>query len=110
MRSNATRLAVVGAAAVTAVGVGRAVRRRRRRHQPHREDGWYVVRRGVTVDRPVEAVIGFWRERERLNRALAERATLEQIDGNRWRCVSRDPDSGDTEWQAEITVTGPGRL
>ncbi|WBB92228.1 cyclase [Verrucosispora sp. WMMC514] len=110
MRGNATRLALVGAATVTAVGVGRAVTRRRRRHRPHREDGWYVVRRAVTVDRPVAAVIGFWTERQRLDRALAEWAALEQIDGNRWRCVSRDPDTGDTEWRAEITVTGPGRL
>jgi uncharacterized membrane protein len=110
MTSNATRWALLGATTVTAVGVGRAVARRRRRHQPERRDGWYVVRRGVTVDRPVEAVIGFWTDRERMDRALAEWATLEQLDDNRWRCVARDPDGGDAEWRAEITVEGPGRL
>lgn len=110
MTSNGTRWALLGATTVTAVGVGRAVARRRRRHQPERRDGWYVVRRGVTVDRPVEAVIGFWTDRERMDRALAEWATLEQLDDNRWRCVARDPDGGDAEWRAEITVVAPGRL
>ncbi len=56
MTSSATRWALLGAAEVTAVGVGvgvgRMVVRRRQRHQPGKEDGWYVVRRGVTVDRP----------------------------------------------------------
>ncbi|GIJ25752.1 hypothetical protein Vqi01_09140 [Micromonospora qiuiae] len=112
MTSNGTRWALLGAAAVTAVGVGvgRTMARRRHRHQPDREDGWYVVRRGVTVDRPVAAVIGFWTDRERLDRALAEWATLEQIDDERWRCVARDPSGVGTEWRAEITVTAPGRL
>lgn len=109
MTSNGTRWALAGAATVTAVGVGRAVARRRRRHQPEREDGWYVVHRGITVDRPMDAVIGFWTDRERLDRGLAEWATLEQVDDNRWRCVASDPGGG-TEWRAEITVDGPGRL
>ena len=110
MTSNGTRWAVAGAATVTAVGVGRVVARRRRRHQPERKDGWYVVHRGITVDRPMEGVIGFWTDRERLDRALAEWATLEQLDDNRWRCVASDPAGGGTEWRAEITVDGPGRL
>lgn len=110
MTSNGTRWALVGAATVTAVGVGRVVARRRRRHQPEREDGWYVVHRGITVDRPIDAVIGFWTDRERLDRGLAEWATLEQLDDNRWRCVASDPGGGGTEWRAEITVDGPRRL
>ncbi|MEU5827770.1 SRPBCC family protein [Micromonospora tulbaghiae] len=110
MPSNATRWALAGAAAVTALGVTRTVARRRHRHQPDREDGWYVVRRGITVNRPVDEVIGFWTDRERLDRGLAEWATLEQLDANRWRCVAADPAGGGTEWRAEITVDGPGRL
>ncbi|SCL17547.1 hypothetical protein GA0070616_1301 [Micromonospora nigra] len=110
MASNATRWTLLGATTVAVVGVGRVVAQRRRRHQPQRQDGWYVVRRGVTVDRPVAAVVGFWTDQARLDRALAEWATLEQIDDERWRCVAVDPDDGDTEWRAEITVTGPGRL
>ncbi|TCB96610.1 cyclase [Micromonospora zingiberis] len=110
MGSNGGRWALLGAATVTAVGVGRAVARRRRRHQPDEQDGWYVVRRGVTVDRPIEAVIGFWTDRERLDRALAEWATLEQIDDEHWRCVAPDTSGAGTEWRAELTVTGPGRL
>ncbi|MEH0844395.1 cyclase [Micromonospora sp. CPCC 205711] len=110
MTSNGTRWALLGASTVTAVGVGRVVARRRRRHQPDRQNGWYVVRRGITVDRPMDAVIGFWTDRERLDRALAEWATLEQVADNRWRCVARDPAGGGTEWRAEITVDGPGRL
>ncbi|MGB2571808.1 cyclase [Micromonospora citrea] len=110
MTSNATRWALLGATTVTALGVGRAVARRRRRHQPDRQGGWYVVRRGITVDRPMDAVIGFWTDRERLDRALAEWATLEQLDDNRWRCVASDPAGGGTEWRAEIAVDGPGRL
>ncbi|SCF47034.1 cyclase [Micromonospora mirobrigensis] len=110
MTSNGTRWALTGAATVTALGVGRVVARRRRRHQPEREGGWYVVNRGITVDRPVDAVIGFWTDRERLDRALAEWATLEQLADNRWRCVARDPAGGGTEWRAEITVDGPRRL
>ncbi|MEH0974435.1 cyclase [Micromonospora sp. CPCC 205546] len=110
MTSNGTRWALLGATTVTVLGVGRAVARRRHRRQPERRDGWYVVRRGVTIDRPVEAVIGFWTDRERMDRALAEWATLEQLDGDRWRCVARDPAGGGTEWRAEITVVGPGRL
>ncbi|GAA4576835.1 hypothetical protein GCM10023176_49120 [Micromonospora coerulea] len=110
MTSNGTRWALVGAATVTAVGVGRVVARRRRRHQPDRAGGWYVVHRGITVDRPVDAVIGFWSDRERLDRALAEWATLEQLGENRWRCVARDPAGGGTEWRAEISVDGPRRL
>ncbi|MGW4501399.1 SRPBCC family protein [Micromonospora sp. NPDC004336] len=110
MTSNGTRWALLGVTTVTAVGVGRAVARRRHRHQPERRDGWYVVRRGVTVDRPVEAVIGFWTDRERMDRALAEWATLERLDDDRWRCVARDPEGGGAEWRAEITVDGPGRL
>ncbi|MEO3780141.1 cyclase [Micromonospora sp. B11E3] len=109
MTSKATRWALLGAAAVAAAGVGRTVARRRRRHQPERRDGWYVVRRGITVDRPVAAVIGFWTDRTRLDRALAEWATLEQLDANRWRCVASDP-AGGTEWRAELTVDGPGQL
>ncbi|MEV0157494.1 SRPBCC family protein [Micromonospora sp. NPDC050686] len=110
MSSNGTRWALTGAATVTALGVGRVLVRRRRRHQPDRADGWYVVHRGITVDRPVDAVIGFWADRERLDRALGEWATLEQLDDDRWRCVARDPAGGDTEWRAEITVDGPRRL
>ncbi|MEV0428938.1 cyclase [Micromonospora sp. NPDC050495] len=110
MSSNATRWALAGAATATVVGVGRAVLRRRRRHQPAREDGWYVVHRGITVDRPMDAVIGFWTDRERLDRGLGEWATLEQLDETRWRCVASDPAGGGTEWRAELTVDGPGRL
>ncbi|MFE0593647.1 cyclase [Micromonospora echinospora] len=113
MTSNKTRWTLLGAVVATggAVGVGRAVAVRRRRRQPERTDGWYVVRRGITVDRPVEAVVGFWTDRERLDRALDEWATLEQLGPNRWRCVARDPsDDGGTEWRADVTVAGPGRL
>ncbi|MEW2382905.1 cyclase [Micromonospora sp. NPDC047707] len=110
MTSNGTRWALLGATTVTAVGVGRAVARRRHRHQPERRNGWYVVRRGVTVDRPVEAVIGFWTDRGRMDRALAEWATLEQFDDNRWRAVATEPGGVGTQWQAEITVEGRGRL
>lgn len=113
MTSNRTRWALLGAVAATggAVGVGRLVAGRRQRRQPELVDGWYVVRRGVTVDRPVEAVVGFWTDRERLDRALAEWATLEQLGPDRWRCVARDLDrDGGTEWRAEVTVDGPGRL
>ncbi|WP_431883665.1 cyclase [Micromonospora gifhornensis] len=108
--SNGARWALLGAATVTAIGVGRAVARRRHRHQPVKQDGWYVVRRGVTIDRPVEAVIGFWTDQERLDRALAEWATLERIDDEHWRCVALDDSGAGVEWRAEITVTGPGRL
>ncbi|WP_433551159.1 cyclase [Micromonospora zamorensis] len=110
MTNNGTRWALLGVTAVTAVGVGRAVARRRHRHQPERQDGWYVVRRGVTVDRSRDEVIGFWTDRERLDRALAGWATLEQLDDRRWRCVARDRAGGDTEWRAEITGDGPGTL
>lgn len=110
MTNNGTRWALLGVATVTAAGVGRAVARRRRRRQPDRQDGWYVVRRAVTVDRPRDAVIGFWTDRERLDRALAEWATLEQLDDGRWRCVANDPSGGGTGWRAEITVDGPGTL
>ncbi|MGN9809095.1 SRPBCC family protein [Micromonospora sp. BQ11] len=110
MTSNGTRWALLGVATATAVGLGRAVAGRRRRHQPDQQDGWYVVRRAVTVDRPVEAVIGFWTDRERMDRALAEWATLEQVGDNRWRCAAVDPTDGGTGWRAEITVEGPGRL
>ncbi|MGC5032668.1 cyclase [Micromonospora sp. DT229] len=110
MRSNGARWVLLGAATVTAVVVGRTVARRRHRHQPVKEDGWYVVRRGVTVDRPVEAVIGFWTDREQLDQALAEWATLERIDDEHWRCVAFDDSGAGVEWRAEITVTGPGRL
>ncbi|MER7460180.1 cyclase [Micromonospora sp. NPDC126480] len=109
MTSSGTRWAVLGVTTVTAVGIGHAVARRRHRHQPERQDGWYVVRRGVTVDRPVEAVIGFWTDRQRMDRALAEWATLEQLDDDRWRAVAADP-AGGTQWRAELTVEGPGRL
>ncbi|MFR9777324.1 cyclase [Micromonospora sp. MS34] len=108
MTRNATRWAVAGAAAVVGVGVGRALARRR--HRPVRQDGWYVVHRDITVDRPIEAVIGFWTDRERLDRGLAEWATLKQLDENRWRCVARDPAGRGVEWRAEVTVDGPGRL
>ncbi|MCO1597386.1 cyclase [Micromonospora sp. RHAY321] len=108
--TNGTRWALLGVTAATAVGVGRTVARRRHRHQPERQNGWYVVRRGVTVDRPRDAVIGFWTDRERLDQALVGWAVLEQLDDQRWRCVARDPSDGGTEWRAEITVDGPGTL
>ncbi|SCL38681.1 Uncharacterized membrane protein [Micromonospora rhizosphaerae] len=108
MASKGTKWAVAGGATVAAVGVGRLVARRRQ--QLERKDGWYVVHRGITVDRPVDEVIGFWTDRERLDRALAEWATLKQLDDNRFRCVARDRARGGTEWRAEITVDGPGRL
>ncbi|SCL22132.1 cyclase [Micromonospora inyonensis] len=113
MTSNRTRWTLLGAVVATggAVGVGRTVAARRRRRQPDTVNGWYVVRRGVTVDRPVEAVVGFWTDRERLDRALGEWATLEQAGPNRWRCVARDPSGeGGVEWRADVTVDGPGRL
>ncbi|MGK5742296.1 SRPBCC family protein [Micromonospora sp. URMC 103] len=109
MISKATRWGLLGVGTVAVAGVGRTVARRRRRRQPERQDGWYVVRRGVTVDRPRDAVIGFWTDRERLDRALAEWATLERIDGDRWRCEDADADGG-AGWRAEITVEGPGVL
>lgn len=110
MSSNGTRWALAGGAALAALGAGRLVARRRRRHQPDREGGWYVVHRGITVNQPVDAVIGFWTNRERLDRGLAEWATLERVDDNRWRCVASDPAGGGIEWRAELTVEGPGRL
>ncbi|MCW3816831.1 cyclase [Micromonospora sp. DR5-3] len=110
MTSSGMRWVLGGAATVTALGVGRMVARRRRRHQPDREGGWYVVHRGITVNRPRDAVIGFWTGQERLDRGLAEWATLERLDDNRWRCVASDPAGGGTEWRAELTVDGPGRL
>ncbi|MEU8258226.1 cyclase [Micromonospora inaquosa] len=110
MTNNGTRWALLGVTAATAVAVGRAVARRRRRHQPERQDGWYVVRRAVTVDRSRDDVIGFWTDRERLDRALAGWATLQQLDERRWRCVARDRAGGETQWQAEITVEGAGTL
>ncbi|MCG5464925.1 cyclase [Micromonospora sp. NPDC053740] len=110
MTNNGTRWALLGVTAATAVGVGRAVARRRHRHQPERQDGWYVVRRGVTVDRSRDEVIGFWTDRERLDRALAGWATLQQLDERRWRCVARDRAGGETQWRAEITVEGAGTL
>ncbi|RAO11597.1 SRPBCC family protein [Micromonospora noduli] len=110
MTNNGTRWALLGVTAATAVSVGRAAARRRHRHQPERQDGWYVVRRGVTVDRSRDEVIGFWTDRERLDRALAGWATLQQLDERRWRCVARDRAGGETQWQAEITVEGTGTL
>ncbi|MBQ1013096.1 cyclase [Micromonospora sp. M51] len=110
MTNNGTRWALLGVTAATAVGVGRAVARRRHRHQPQRQDGWYVVRRAVTVDRPRDEVIGFWADRERRDRALAGWATLRQLDERRWRCVARDRAAGETQWQAEITVEEAGTL
>ncbi|MFI6237351.1 cyclase [Micromonospora sp. NPDC050784] len=110
MTNNGTRWALLGVTAATAVGVGRAAARRRRRHQPERQDGWYVVRRGVTVDRSRDEVIGFWTDRERLDRALAGWATLQQLDERRWQCVARDRADGETQWRAEITVEGAGTL
>ncbi|MFE9652600.1 cyclase [Micromonospora sp. NPDC006431] len=110
MTSSGMRWVLGGAATVTGFGVGRMVARRRRRHQPDREGGWYVVHRGITVHRPRDAVIGFWTDQERLDRGLAEWATLERLDDNRWRCVASDPAGGGTEWRAELTVEGPGRL
>ncbi len=110
MTSNGTRWALLGGATAAAIGVGRVVARRRHRHQPERQDGWYVVRRAVTVDRPVEAVIDFWTDRERLDRALAEWATLERLDDERWRAAVADATGTGTRWRAEITVAGPGRL
>lgn len=110
MTNNGTRSVMLGVTAVTAVGVGRVLAWRRHRHQPERRNGWYVVQRAVTVDRPVEAVIGFWTDRERMDRALAEWATLEQLDDNRWRAATTVPARGATQWRAEITVAGPGRL
>ncbi|MEU1750466.1 cyclase [Micromonospora arida] len=110
MTNNGTRWALLGVTAATAVGVGRAVARRRHRHQPERQDGWYVVRRGVTVDRSRDEVIGFWTDRERLDRALAGWATVQQLDERRWRCVARDRAGGETQWRAEITVEGTGTL
>ncbi|MEU5567326.1 hypothetical protein [Micromonospora musae] len=50
MISRTAEWALLSAGTVAAVGVGRVVSRRRR-HQPERQDGWYVVHRGVTVDR-----------------------------------------------------------
>jgi uncharacterized membrane protein len=108
--TNRARWALLTTATVTAAGVGGLLARRRRRRQPDRQDGWYVVHRGITVDRPVPAVIGFWSDRERLDRALGEWATLRRVDGNRWRCEARDPRGGESEWTAEITVDAPGRL
>lgn len=110
MISRTTGWTLLGAGTVAVIGVGRAVARRRRRHQPERQDGWYVVRRGVTVDRPRDVVVGFWTDRERLDRALAEWATLERIDSDRWRCEAVDSTGGGTRWRAEITVEGPGVL
>ncbi|MEV1075529.1 SRPBCC family protein [Micromonospora parva] len=108
--TNGKRWALLGVTTATAVGVGRVVARRRHRRQPERQDGWYVVRRAVTVDRPRDEVIGFWADGERRDRALAGWATLTRLDGGRWRCVARDGAGGDTGWRAEITLDGTGAL
>lgn len=115
MANNATRWVLLAAVAA-AGGVIAAGRRHRRqperghRRQPDRQDGWYVVRRGVTVDRPMQAVIGFWSDQQRLDAAVGEWVALKQLDGDRWHCVARDPVGADHEWRAEITVEGPGQL
>ncbi|MET8234682.1 cyclase [Micromonospora sp. NPDC005298] len=82
MANNGTRWALLGVTTVTAAGVGRAVARRRHRRQPDRQDGWYVVRRAVTVDRPRDAVLAFWTDRS----------------------------GGDAGWPGAVTVDGPGAL
>ncbi|MEH1011917.1 cyclase [Micromonospora sp. CPCC 206060] len=108
MTSDRTRWTLLATAGVAGAGVAFAARRRR--HQPERRDGWYVVHRGVTVDRPVDAVIGFWSDPERLGTALGATATLRQLDGNRWECTAVEPDGDGTQWRAGITVEEPGQL
>ncbi|MFB9236016.1 cyclase [Plantactinospora siamensis] len=96
--------AAVAVGAGAAIGVGTSIARRRRRRQPELVDGWYVVRRGVTVDRSRQKVLGFLADQERLAQSLGDWVTLEQLDDNRWSCVARDPVGTGGERRAELTV------
>ncbi|MEU5567327.1 hypothetical protein [Micromonospora musae] len=55
-------------------------------------------------------MIDFWTDQERLDRALAEWATLERIATDRWRCEAVERAGGGRRWCAEVTVEGPGVL
>ena len=111
MTNNGTRWALLGVTAATAVGVGRAVARRRHRHQPERQDGWYVVRRGVTggpapgrgdrlLDRPRTA----GPRAGRVGHVAAARRAALAVRG------PRPGRRGRPQWRAEITVEGAGTL
>ncbi|MFF5057141.1 cyclase [Micromonospora sp. NPDC000663] len=87
MTSNSTRWALLGVTTVTAAGVGRAVARRRHRRQPDRQDGWYVVRRAVTVDRPRDTVRAFWTDRQPAETGLPAAVTAAGPGSLTWRSV-----------------------
>ena len=105
-RNNARwEVAVAAAAFVAGVGaLGRAVTvvagRLARRHQPE-QDGWYVVRRAVTVDRPLAETAAAWRDPRLLGQVAGGHIRLESLDGRRWTCLR---DDGAVAWRAEITM------
>ena len=108
MTRNSARWEVAASAAAFVAGVGalgRAVTviaaRLGRRHQPEREDGWYVVRRAVTVDRPLDEAASAWRDPRLLSQVAGERIRLESLDGRRWTGLH---DDGAAAWRADITM------
>ncbi len=108
MTRNSARWEVAASAMALAAGVGalgQAVTiiagRRRRRHQPQRQDGWYVVQRAVTVDRPLDEVASAWRDPRLLSRVVGQRIRLESLDGRRWSSLH---DDGSVAWRADITM------
>jgi uncharacterized membrane protein len=66
-----------------------------------------LVRRSITVNKPVEEAYAFWRDLENLPRFMQHLESVEVIDDRRSRWRAKGPIGPDVEWQAEITDERP---
>ena len=71
-----------------------------------REQGEQLVRRSITVRRPIEEVYRFWRDPENLAR-YSQHLESVSVNGSRSHWVARAPAGKNVEWDSEIVEDVP---
>lgn len=69
-----------------------------------------LIKRSVTVSRPVEEVYGFWRQLENLPRFMLHLKSVTSTGPDRSHWVVRGPMGSSIEWDAEIINEKPNEL
>jgi uncharacterized membrane protein len=69
-----------------------------------------LVKRSVTVNRPVEEAFAFWRDFENLPRFLRHLKSVKATDATHSHWVARGPIGMEVEWDAEVFNEKPNEL
>ena len=92
------------------MGISTADSRRRASKWGRPADHGILVKRSVTVNRPVEEVFSFWRHFENFPRFMLHLESVKTTDATHSRWIARGPMGSTIEWDAEIFNEKPNEL